>query len=198
MRKLMWTGWVCLAMCMALVPCAKAQEGGNFQVGGFADYYRAPATGTNMFGLGGRVGVGVWDNTMLEGEMAYDFGRTFNNSFTQTNGSGVSFINSNVRTLHALFGPRYSFAHGPIRPFVELKGGFINYMFDPLAPGFTSFSNQVGNLRSQNINATLLAGGGVEGHVGPVGLRLDVGDEIYFNSGAHNGLRVTFGPVFRF
>jgi hypothetical protein len=53
-----------------------------------------------------------------------------------------------------------------LRPFVELKGGFINYMFDGAPPGFTSFTNQVGNLRAQNLNGALLAGGGLEGKVG--------------------------------
>jgi hypothetical protein len=33
---------------------------------------------------------------------------------------------------------------------------------------------------------------------GAIGLRADVGDEIYFNNGTHNNLRVTFGPTFRF
>jgi hypothetical protein len=38
------------------------------------------------------------------------------------------------------------------------------------------------------------AQGGVQEH----GLRLDIGDEIYFNHGTHNNLRVAFGPVIRF
>jgi hypothetical protein len=38
----------------------------------------------------------------------------------------------------------------------------------------------------------------VEGFVGPVGLRLEVGDDIYFDNGARNNLRVTFGPTIRF
>src|SRR5580658_1038475 len=105
MRRFLWTGWVCLILvCLAWTPRANAQEGGNFQVGAFADYYRASATGTNMFGLGGRFGVGVWDRTTLEGEFAYDYAQSFNNSFTAQSGGTVSFINSNVKTLHGLFG----------------------------------------------------------------------------------------------
>jgi len=38
----------------------------------------------------------------------------------------------------------------------------------------------------------------LQAHLGPIGLRLDVGDEMYFNNGAHHNLRVAFGPVFRF
>jgi hypothetical protein len=195
MKRFAWLGWVCLA----LMPCARAQEGGNFQAGAFADYYRAGATGTNMFGLGGRFGVGIWDNTMMEGEMSYNFSQSFLNSFTQTNFAGVSFIDSDVRTLHAFFGPRLTIRRGRIQPFVGLKLGFVDYSFGPLTLGYTSYSNQVANLRTQGLSAAILPGGGLEGRIaGPVSLRLDAGDEVYFNHGAHNGLKVTFGPVLRF
>jgi hypothetical protein len=195
MKRFFWVGLVCLL----LMSCVKAQETWNLQAGAFADYYRAGATGTNMFGVGGRVGVGIRDNLMLEGEIAYDFGQVFVNSFTQGTNSGVSFINSNVDTLHAFLGPKLTLWHGPIKPFAELKVGFVDYGFGPLASGFTSFSNQVANLRTQSLNAALLPGGGVEGKiVGPVSLRLDVGDEMYFNHGVHNGLKVMLGPTFRF
>jgi hypothetical protein len=40
--------------------------------------------------------------------------------------------------------------------------------------------------------------GGLEGRIGPVGLRLDVGDEIYFNGGTHHNFRASFGPYIRF
>ena len=42
------------------------------------------------------------------------------------------------------------------------------------------------------------AGGGLEGPLGPVGIRFDIGDEMYFNSGTHNNLRIAFGPYIRF
>jgi hypothetical protein len=194
MRRFAWLALVCLS----LIPCAKAQETGNLQVGGFADYYRAGGPGTNMFGLGGRVGYALHDNLMLEGEMAYDFSRTFNNSFTEFSGGPVSFVNSNVSTLHALVGPRYTIGNRRIRPFVELKVGLIDYRFGPLASGFTSFSNQVALLRNDSLNGALLAGGGLDGKVGPVGLRFDVGDEMYVNAGVHSGLKVTIGPYITF
>jgi len=41
-------------------------------------------------------------------------------------------------------------------------------------------------------------GGGAEAFLGPIGFRLDVGDEIYFNDRAHHNLRVTVGPTIRF
>jgi outer membrane protein with beta-barrel domain len=194
MRRFAWLAVVCLA----LLPSAKAQETGNLEVGGFADYYRSGVTGTNMFGLGGRVGFAVRDNLMMEGEMAYDFSRTFNNSFTEIADGSVSFVNSNVSTLHALLGPRYNLGNRRIRPFVELKVGLIDYRFGPLAFGFTSFSKQVALLRNDNFNAALLAGGGLDGKIGPVAMRFDIADEMYINAGVHSGLKLTIGPYVRF
>jgi hypothetical protein len=187
-----------LVVCLvAFASVLRAQEDEKFQAGIFADYFRSGATGTNMFGLGGRVGVDLVPHVTLEGDMAYDFNRGFNNAFS-FDGGGASFITSGVRTLDAFFGPRYIITHGRVQPFVELKAGFIDYMFNNVPVGSTSVSNGVQNLLNQNINAALLAGGGVEGKVGPVALRLDVADQMYFNHGAQQGLRVTFGPLIRF
>lgn len=193
MRKLLF-----LVVCfVALASVLRAQEDEKFQAGVFADYFRSGATGTNMFGLGGRLGVDLVPHVTLEGDMAFDFNRGFNNAFSY-NGGGASFITSGVKTLDAFFGPRYTFTHGRIRPFVELKAGFIDYMFNNVPVGSTSVSNGIQNLLNQNINAALLTGGGVEGKVGPVALRFDVADQMYFNHGAQQGLRVTFGPLIRF
>jgi len=184
--------------CAAMVPLAKAQEANAVQVGAFADYFRSNGTGTNMFGLGGRVGVTVLPFTRLEGELSYDFNQEFNTGFTNTLGGTVTFANSGVRVLHGLFGPKVELGHRRLHPFVELKGGFINYMFSSEPAGYSSFSHQVANLRSQNMNAALMPGGGIEGEIGPIGLRLDVGDEMYFNNGTHHNLTVMFGPFIRF
>jgi hypothetical protein len=193
MRKLLL-----LVVCFAaFASVSQAQEDDKFQAGIFADYFRSGATGTNMFGLGGRAGIDLVPHVTLEGDLAFDFNRAFTNGFSY-DGGGASFITSGVKTLDAFFGPRYTITHGRIRPFVELKAGFIDYMFNNVPVGSTSTSNGIQNLLNQNVNAALLAGGGVEGKVGPVGLRLDVADQMYFNHGAQQGLRVTFGPVIRF
>ena len=63
---------------------------------------------------------------------------------------------------------------------------------------FTTFTSSVEGLRGDNVNGLLYPGGGMEAHLGPLGLRFDVGDEIYFNNGAHHGLRLTFDPIIRF
>lgn len=63
---------------------------------------------------------------------------------------------------------------------------------------FGSFFSDVSNLRDNNVSGLLYPGIGAEGRIGPVGLRLDVGDDIYFNSGAHHNFTVSLGPVIYF
>lgn len=53
-------------------------------------------------------------------------------------------------------------------------------------------------LRTSNVNAALYPAAGISATIGPLGLRLEAGDEIYFNSGARHNLRITFGPILRF
>ena len=53
-------------------------------------------------------------------------------------------------------------------------------------------------IRTTSVSAALYPGGGAVAALGPVGLRLEFGDAIYFNDGAHNNLRITFGPILRF
>jgi hypothetical protein len=53
-------------------------------------------------------------------------------------------------------------------------------------------------VRADNVVGVLYCGGGLQSHLGPIGLRFDVVDENYFNHGTHNSRRVAFGSVFRF
>jgi len=103
-----------------------------------------------------------------------------------------------VRTLKGLFGPKLELGHGNFRAFLELKGGFVDYSFKDHSTTFGQFTNAVLSLREQNMNGAIMPGGGWEGFIGPVGLRLDVGDEMYFNHGTNQNLEVTFGPYVRF
>jgi len=100
--------------------------------------------------------------------------------------------------LHGLLGPKVELGHYRVRPFVELKGGFVTYLFDSRPASLDTLVSSVENLRSRNINGVILPGGGIEGFIGPVGLRLDVGDEMYFNQGTHHNLKVMLGPFIRF
>lgn len=183
-----------LAGCF--VPLASAQD--HFQAGAFADYFRMSQTDTNQAGLGIRLGVKALPYTMLEGEMSYDFAQAFNEGFLDTGTGTITVQRTNMRVLHGLFGPKFEPKRGGIKPFFTVKGGFVNFRLSDRPATVGTFLSSVENLRSNNVSGVLYPGGGLEGHLGPVGLRLDVGDEIYFANGAHHNLRVAFGPFIRF
>src|SRR3989440_11816080 len=104
-----------------LVPLAKAQD--HLQVGGYGDYFRISQTKTNMAGLGARGGDKAFSHVMIEGEMGFDFEQAFAEGFTNpSNPNYVSFVPSNLKVLHGLFGPKIVAGHGAIRPLFTLKG----------------------------------------------------------------------------
>lgn len=188
---LILTGW--------LVPLASAQETEHVQVGVFADYLRLAQTDTNFAGLGARVGVIALHSLKLESEMSYDFDQAFTESFRHSTTGSITVQRTGMRTLHGEFGPKVNLGeHWHVHPFVTLKGGFVNFRINNAPATIGTFFSSVDNLRRKNVDGVLYPGGGLEGHVGPLGVRLDIGDEIYFNSGAHNNLRVAFGPYIRF
>lgn len=181
-----------------IVPAAFAQETGNLPVGVYADYFRLQQTKTNFAGLGARVGIPAFRNISLEGEMNYDYDQAFTERFTNTTGVLV-LQRSGVRLLHGMFGPKINLGgrHG-LTPFIALKGGFMDVFFDQRPATIGTFISNVNNLRGSNLSGVLYPGGGLEGRLGPVGLRMDIGDEMYFNKGTHNNLRIAFGPFIRF
>lgn len=181
-----------------LVPGAFAQDNEHVQVGVFADYFRLSATDSDLLGVGGRASFVVYKRVKLEGEMAYDFSRAFTEGFTDNSNGNVIFQRTDLRVLHGLFGPRINLGAHRIQPFVTAKGGFINFRLDDAPATLGTFTSSVSGLRRDDLIGSFYPGGGLEGHVGPVGLRFDIGDEMYFTNGTHHNLRVTFGPVIRF
>jgi hypothetical protein len=173
------------------------------EIGVFADYLRfAPARTTDNFvGVGARVDFNFHPNVGLEAEMSYDFARnytTINTSGTGASGS-TNFVTTNVRPLTGLFGPKFQFGTGAFRAFLTGKVGFIDFSTNNsgTVTGST-FSNAITGIGGSGTHVAFYPGGGLEGFMGPIGLRLDVGDEVYLNSGVYNNLRVTFGPEIRF
>ncbi len=172
----------------------------HVELGVFADYLRfAPAsTTTNFVGVGGRAAFNVHPNVAIEGEMSYDFERNFTTTFN--NGATTSFVRTGVRPLTGLFGPKFQFGtSGPVRAFVTGKVGFINFSTETsgVVSGST-FTGAVEGVGGDGTHVAFYPGGGLEGFAGPLGLRVEVGDEVYLNNGTYNNLRVTAGPVFRF
>lgn len=173
---------------------AVAQDHG--EAGVYGEYFRFQGIKANLAGVGGRLSLNTSKRFKLEAELGYDFRRGFAESFN--NGIGLSSSRSSVRILHGLFGPTMQTNVGKARAFITVKGGFFNTEVNgqPPGPGFTS---QINSLRVNNVNAVAYPGGGVEGYLGPIGLRLDLGDEIVFVSGhANHNFRMTFGPHIRF
>jgi len=166
------------------------------EVGVFADYTRFGLTDPhiNLIGLGGRAAFNIRPSVQLEAEMAYDFKRDFTNTFE--NGVTTVFVTSKFRTLHGFFGPKFQTGSGPIRVFVSGKVGFDNFSVDTQLPG-AGFVSSVG-LTNGRTDFALYPSGGIELFGGPIGLRAEIGDDVYFDNGAHNNLRVTLGPQFRF
>ena len=195
MKRLAFFG--VLALCFALIaPATSAQENdynhGTFGV--YFDYTRLHHADLNMFGTGGRVGFNIRPAVTLEGEMSY----SFENSFTQTITSGgiTNTFRSNLRLIHGLFGPKIQTTRGPVRVFAVLKGGLLNFgVGGPVTAG--TFGKQVGTIRDGDTNGVLYPGGGVEFNAGAFGLRLEAGDEMYFDNGANHNFKFMAGPQIR-
>ena len=185
-----------LGLGVLLVPGAWAR-GDAIEAGMFGDYFHMSQADTNLLGVGARLGVRMFPHVKLEGEMAYDFEQGFGEKTSDTSGNLV-IQNTNVRLLHGLIGPKLELGHGAVRPFLLAKGGFDKYFVTGCPVTFSCVASQISNLRAQNVNGVFYPGGGVEAHLGPLGLRLEAGDEMYFNHGTHHNFRMGFGPYIRF
>ena len=174
-----------------------AQE--RIEAGVFVDYLSISQTNTNNYGLGARVGVRANRFIVVEGEVAYDYGINFSEAYRNVvNGNVAAIANTSIGVTHGLFGPTLKPPRGAFRPFVTMKAGFIDFRLSPSLVPYSGYASTILGLRTSSLNAALYPGGGVEASLGPVGLRLEVGDEIYFNNGGHNNFRATFGPIIRF
>jgi hypothetical protein len=168
------------------------------QVGVFADYLRFAQTDNNFGGVGARASFQAYKRLKFEGQIAYDFNQAFTEGFTDTSTGTVTLNRSGLRVLHGEFGPKINIGHHAIQPFITLKGGFINFQLSDAPATVGTFFSSVDGLRRNSVNGVLYPGGGLQGHLGPIGLRLDVGDEMYFNHGTHHNLSIAFGPTFQF
>jgi len=188
-----------LVLCLAvLAPVASAQSNDNKNHGNFGvyfDYTRLQFASENFFGVGARLGINVHPHVVLEGEMAYDFERNQTASITDLTGNTTT-VRSSLRLLHGLFGPKIQ-TTGPVRVFAVLKGGFLNFgVSGAVTAG--NFTNQVSNVLSGDTNGVFYPGGGIEFNAGIFGIRLEAGDEIFFDNGANHNFKFMGGPQIRF
>jgi hypothetical protein len=191
-----------LAAQVANPPSAHDYDHG--EVGAFADYlhYNPSGADINFVGVGGRVALNVHPNIALEAEMNYDFARNYTTTYTSSNSSTTTttFTTTSLRPLTGLFGPKFQVGtSSAVRAFVTGKVGFINFSSsNPNNVSTGSVNNSISSVGGSGTHLAFYPGGGLEAFLGPIGLRAEVGDEIYLNNGTYNNLRVTFGPTFRF
>lgn len=191
-----------LAVTLCLLASASFAQGGyggnsgtynHAEVGVFANYTRlAAANDTGFVGAGGRIGFNVHPNVQLEAEGAYDFERNVT-ATVSSGGVSVSTVRSGLRMTHFMFGPKLQFGRsGPVRVFLTAKGGLVNFSRN------SNFGGQISNIPTGNTDGLFYPAGGIELFAGWLGLRFEVGDEMYIDHGANNNLRVTAGPSIRF
>jgi hypothetical protein len=194
MRKFAFTVLLLLTLATSSSFAQKRVE-----LGIFLDYLNISQTNTNNFGLGARFGYRIHRDLMLEGELAYDYGINFDEAYRNiANGNITAIERTSIGVTQGLFGPKLQPEGGGFRPFVTLKGGFVDFRLSPSLLPYSDVASAVFGLRTSSLNAAIYPAAGIEATLGPVGLRLELGDEIYFNNGSHNNLRVTFGPLVRF
>ena len=178
---------------------AQAGAQSRMEAGAFLDFLSVSQTKSPNIGLGGRFGYRLHPRVMLEAELAYDYGVNFNELYVNvTNGNVATIARTSIGVTDGLFGPMLQPARGHFRPFVTAKAGFIDFRLSPSLLPYSSVVSSILGIRTANVNAALYPGGGAELSLGPVGVRLEFGDLVYFNHGAQSNLRLTFGPILRF
>jgi len=189
---------ILLLLAIGLFPSLLAAQK-RAEVGVFVDYLDVSQSNTSNFGVGARFGYRVHHDVMMEGELAYDYGLNFDEALVNVfNGNLVAIEHTSIGVTHGLFGPKLQPSHGFFRPFATFKAGFVDFRLSPSLLPYSNVVTPILGLRTSNLNAAIYPAGGIEGVLGPVGLRLEFGDEVYFNRGGHNNLRITFGPTVRF
>ena len=174
-------------------PALRAQDHG--EIGVYGEMFRASASSLNLYGVGGRIGLNVHPNVALEAEGSYDFSQSNTQSVSDISGNTTLF-RSDLRATHFAFGPKFQLGtNSPVRAFLFAKGGFVRF---GVTPGPVTFGNLPTSLQNTDLNGVFYPGGGLEFFLGPIGIRVDAGDEIYFDRGAQNNLKVSIGPTIRF
>src|SRR5579859_1507142 len=174
---------------LLLVPQVQAQ--GNNEVGVFAQYLHLKPASTG--GIGGRFSFLVTSGIQLELEGAKDFkSKAFNGQFQDSTGAVVT-QKLTADGYEVLGGPRFAI-HGKIPVFVSLRGGvfrFNTHLRDlpNLQPNTTLPGVPIG-FQFKGTSGALYPSAGVEFGSSSAGLRVDVGDEILFNYGQRNNLKI--------
>jgi hypothetical protein len=172
----------------------------HVELGIFANYDRQSIQNApqNLFGVGGRANFNLTSILQLELESAYDF--KYPHFEVTEQGSTVIINTSKLGLFHANAGFKVQTPDGSF--FLFLKGGVNQYQFSSNIQNVSGVPPTVDTIVQPDnsyAKGVLYPGGGIGFHAGPLGIRLDVGDEIHWvNGDTKHSVRVTFGPTFRF
>lgn len=188
-----------LMLLITITSCLRPAQAQHVELGAFGSYEdtNVPTFPQNSFGLGGRLDVNLHPLLQAEFEMAYDF-KNAGFNLTQVAASAV-LTESKLGVLHGNAGLKLQSRGGSF--FVFVKGGANRYDPERSTSTITGSPVTISTITSPVGSFTkgiLYPGGGIGFHAGLLGIRLDAGDEIFWENGAHHNLRVTFGPTFRF
>lgn len=170
----------------------------RIELGGFGSFGHTDITPfpTDAVGVGGRLDIGLTHWLALEGEGSYDFKHP-TLQIVSNGGIGFNVTQFRMGIVHANGGFKVQTKGGSY--FLFLKGGVLNFMPDIRTT--TLVGTIQGNVPRSGTNfseAVFYPGAGIGFHAGILGIRLDAGDEIYWDEGTHHNLRITFGPTIRF
>jgi opacity protein-like surface antigen len=210
-RRLFYAGLItALALPLTLTGMAQTMQNppesghtlnhGEFAVYGDMFRYTPKNSNTaNFLGLGARVGFNVHPNVALEAEMNYDFAKNYTTITTNGTNGSTTAVTARLRPITGLFGPKFQFGtSGPFRAFLTGKAGFLQTSSSNAKPSGSNFTGDLSQFGDNGTHFAAYPGGGIEAFLGPIGIRLEAGDEIFLSSGVRNNLRVTFGPSIRF
>jgi hypothetical protein len=189
---------VSVLLSLFLVPTLVVAQ--HVEIGVFGNYSRQdlPNAAQNLFGLGGRADLNVSRIIQLEAEAAYDF--KYPHVVVSTLPNTAIINTTKLGVLHANAGLKFQTPGGSFFGFI--KGGVNKYDTETMVQTVNAIPAGIVTVQfpdSSFCKGVLYPGAGIGFHAGPLGIRLDAGDEIiWINGAAHNSLRITFGPTFRF
>jgi hypothetical protein len=187
---------ICVFLIALIMPSAFA-SGQHVELGGFASYgnFDVPRFPDTAVGAGARLDINITPWLAFEGEGSYDFKHP--RFEIVTSGANVDVNTLRLGIVHGNGGLKFQLKGGSY--FLFLKGGILNFRPEVSTTSVVGaiLNNQPGT-ETSTINATFYPGAGIGFHAGPLGIRVDAGDEIYWTNTAHHNLRITFGPTVRF
>lgn len=170
----------------------------HIEIGGFGSYgkFDVPPFPGSAVGLGLRLDLGLGSHLALEGEGSYDFKHPSVQVLT-TGAASVAVSTLRLGIIHGNGGLKVQTKGGSY--FLFVKGGALNFRPEVQVTAVTGTVVVSGpSAQSDFTKGVLYPGGGIGFHAGILGIRIDAGDEIYWQNGAQHNLRVTFGPTIRF